>query len=288
MVYRLNQSVRASLLAQQIGLDLVGPDIEITHVSSIVDAEPGCLTFDRRVDVEVAPHVVTVREAAFEVTPASGSMLRSQRPRLDFMRALQFLNDSAGFATYDFESYVHPTVQVGRNVVIERGCRIQEGVVIEHNVVIQSGTSIGAFSRIRTGSCIGGDGFGFERGEAPVRFIHLGGVQIGRHVEIGALNSVVRGALGDTIVGDHVKTDNLVHIAHNCRIGSGVFITACAELSGGVEVGDDAWIGPNAAIMQKARIGKRALVGLGAVVVKDVEASAVYAGNPAKLFRKLD
>lgn len=288
MAYQLNEAVCASSLAKALGLELVGPDIDVTHVAAMDDATSGCLTFDKRADSEAKLGVLTIKTAKIEAGKQAGPVLLSEHPRLDFIRALDYLNDCAGFNTYNFDSFIHPSVKLGQNVVIERGCHIEEGVVIEHNVVVQSGTTIGAFSRIRTGSCIGGDGFGFERLDKPLRFVHLGGVRIGSHVEIGALNSVVRGSLGDTIIGDHVKTDNLVHIAHNCRIASGVFITACAELSGGVEVGKDAWIGPNVSIMQKAKVGDRSLIGLGAVVVKDVEEYTVYAGNPAKQFRKFE
>ena len=62
-----------------------------------------------------------------------------------------------GFSTYDFTSVIDPTVIIGRNVVIENGCRLAEGVIIEHNVVIHSGTVIGRNSRIRSCSSIGGD-----------------------------------------------------------------------------------------------------------------------------------
>jgi UDP-3-O-[3-hydroxymyristoyl] glucosamine N-acyltransferase len=92
--------------------------------------------------------------------------------------------------------------------------------------------------------------------------------------------------LQDTVIGNHVKIDDHVHIAHNCVISDNVIITACAELSGGVEVGRGAWIAPNCAVLQKTRIGDDAFVGIGAAVIQDVKASARVFGYPAKLLPK--
>jgi UDP-3-O-[3-hydroxymyristoyl] glucosamine N-acyltransferase len=177
----------------------------------------------------------------------------------------------------------------GSNVVIENGCVVGAGSIIEHNVVLHAGTRIGKNSRIRSCSSIGGDGFGFERMEdgTPLRFPHLGGVLIGNNVEIGALNSIARGTLSDTVIMDYVKTDNLVHVAHNCVIDEGCLITACAELSGGVTLGKRVWIGPNVAMMQKISVGDDALIGLGAVVTKSVQSKTIVAGNPAKVIREI-
>ena len=110
---------------------------------------------------------------------------------------------------------------------------------------------------------------------------------IGDYVEIGALNSIARGTLSDTVIESGVKTDNLVHIAHNCHIGSGCLLTACAELSGGVHLGENVWIGPNSSFKQKVIIGSGSLIGLGAVVTKNVEKNCVVAGHPAKKLRDL-
>lgn len=93
--------------------------------------------------------------------------------------------------------------------------------------------------------------------------------------------------MSDTIIHDNVKIDNLVHIAHNVTVHSGAFIIACSEISGSVEVGKNSWIAPNACINQKLKIGAESLVGLGAVVTKDVDSRVIVAGNPAKKIRDL-
>jgi UDP-3-O-[3-hydroxymyristoyl] glucosamine N-acyltransferase len=112
-------------------------------------------------------------------------------------------------------------------------------------------------------------------------------VRIGDFVEIGAKCTVARGTITDTIVGDHVKTDDHVHIAHNCVIGARSILTACAELSGRVTVGERCWLGPNCSIMDGVRIGDGATVGLGAVVVEDVPAGRKVMGLGALDLRAL-
>ncbi|OOF21162.1 UDP-3-O-(3-hydroxymyristoyl)glucosamine N-acyltransferase, partial [Salinivibrio sp. IB872] len=213
----------------------------------------------------------------------------ADNPRLSFIKTLEFLSCEIGFSTWQSPPVIDPSATIGENVVIENGCVIGENTIIEHNVVLHKGTRIGKNSRIRSNCSVGGDGFGFERLKdgTPIRFIHLGGVVIGDNVEIGALNSIARGTLSDTVVNDNVKTDNLVHIAHNCIVGENSLITACAELSGGVQIGKNVWIGPNAAMMQKIRIGDNSLVGLGAVVTKPVPENTIVAGNPAKKIREI-
>lgn len=284
MGYQLKAPVCVSKLCLVLNLNYSGRDALITNVSELSTATEGSLTFSK--DIAEGSQAICIASKVSE--GFTGTLIFSAAPRLDFVRALEYIADEIGFSNFDFESEVHPSVIVGKNVVIERGCRIEKNVIIEHNVVIQRGTTIGESSRIRANSSIGGDGFGFERlpDGRPIRFPHLGGVVIGSNVEIGALNSVVRGTLSDTVIEDYVKTDNLVHIAHNCCIQHGAFLTACAELSGGVKVGRDAWIGPNASVIQKVNIGQGALVGIGAVVTKDVEEFSVFAGNPARRLPK--
>lgn len=138
-------------------------------------------------------------------------------------------------------------------------------------------------------SVIGEDGFGVETDDAGNLFNipHIGGVEIGANVQIGSLNSIASGTIQPTVIADYTKTDNLVHIAHNVHIGKNCQITACAEISGSVIIGDRVWLAPNASVMQKITIGDGALVGLGAAVTKSVAPNNVVAGNPAKFIRTL-
>lgn len=289
MGYKLKSDIQLSEIATKLNLEFIGLDLEVKGVAPFSDCQIGELSFTKDLsNLKANSALIVPKDTALEQLANAGYLL-SSNPRLDFIRVLSYLENIIGFATYDFPSEIHPSAKIGQNVVIEDGCKISEGVVIEHNVVIHSGTKIGKNSRIRSCSSIGGDGFGFERMEdgEPLRFTHLGGVIVGDNVEVGSCTTIARGTLSNTIIEDHVKIDNLVHIAHNCHIKRGAFIIACAEISGGVVIGENAWIAPNSCTHQKISVGDNAIVGLGAVVTKDVPTNTVYAGNPAKKIRDI-
>jgi UDP-3-O-[3-hydroxymyristoyl] glucosamine N-acyltransferase len=280
---RLKHPVWASWLAAQLGLELKGADVAIEHIGSLEKLAKNSLAFSK----SEAPAAGQV--AAAVIAPAAffnegTSVIASVRPRLDFARALQCLERQAGFAGFDEFSQIHESVTFGKNVVIGNAVYIGAGTKIYNNVVIADGVRIGRDCVIKSSTVIGEEGFGFERDEAgvPIRILHLGSVVIGDNVELGSLNTVCRGTLDDTIIENNVKTDDHVHIAHNCVIREGALLTACVELSGGVEVGKNAWLGPNSSVIQKAKIGDTGFVGIGAVVTRDIEPGSTVAGNPAR------
>lgn len=283
MGYQLKNTVKVSELSSKLNLKWTGLDHKLCMISPLDQAELGCLTYSNRKKID-AENISIICNASDITSENGNAYILSENPRLDFIRALQYLQSEIGFVTWQEETFIHATAQIGKNVVIEKGCYIGENSTIDANTVIHKGTQIGNNCNIGSGTNIGSDGFGFERDENNKlhRFIHLGNVIIGDNVEIGALNSIVRGTLNNTIIKDGVKTDNLVHIAHNCVIGKNTIITACAEISGGVVVGNNTWIGPNSSILQKISIGENSFVGIGAVVTKDVTSNESVAGNPAR------
>jgi UDP-3-O-[3-hydroxymyristoyl] glucosamine N-acyltransferase len=98
---------------------------------------------------------------------------------------------------------------------------------------------------------------------------------------------VARGTLENTIIGSNTKLDDHVHIAHNCELGMSCIVTACAELSGGVVLGGNNWIGPNASIIQKVNVEKDAFIGIGAVVTKTVSKGIKVMGLSAMPLKTL-
>lgn len=271
-------------LATFLGREVVGDDLAIRCVTPLSALVERGLCFSKR------PLEVPLQERATVIcadTANAGvaSVIVSPNPRLDFARALAWIDDNGGIARPTRQPVIHPTAIVGSNVVIGDGATIGAHTTVHHNVVIGGGVSIGECCVVKSCAVIGEDGFGFERDEdgIPIRLVHLGGVRIGDHVEIGSHTTVCRGTLGDTVLEDHVKVDDHVHIAHNVRLRRGAMVIACAEVSGGVDVGEGAWIGPNASIIQQRKIGQGALVGIAANVIRDVEAGAIVAGNPAKV-----
>jgi UDP-3-O-[3-hydroxymyristoyl] glucosamine N-acyltransferase len=197
-------------------------------------------------------------------------------------------------------SGIHPTaiigkdcqigedIYIGPNTVIEDNVTIGKHTQIQNGVHIISGVKIGENVQIDSGCVIGGDGFGFERLENKEleKFPHYGSVVIHDNVELGANTCVDRGTLKNTIIGAGTKIDNLVHIAHNVKIGENCVIVCLSCIAGSVEIGDNSWVAPLAAIKNGLKIGKNSTVGMGAVVIRDVEDGDVVAGVPAKSLKK--
>ena len=288
-MFKLKDTISLKDLCDANDVQFQGQNINIEGVAPAQGAEPGCLTFTGDLSEGVTGQAIVTSSITDQATLESNGVIVSSKPRFCFVKLLTYLVNSVGFEKENRPPVIADSAQIGPNVVIENDCVIEDDVVIEANVVIHWGTHIGKGSRIRSGATVGGDGFGFER-EAdgtPIRFPHLGRAIIGNYVEVGSNTTVARGTLGNTTIEDHAKVDNLVHVGHNVTIKRGALVTACAELSGGVIVGENAWVAPNSCTHQKIIIGKNSMVGLGAVVVKDVPESTVYAGNPARKLRDL-
>lgn len=286
MGYQLTRPRRVSELAADLGLAWFGKDLEILHIRSIDVADAGSLCFTKTYPpAGMANAVALIAPPSTE--PGNGAVIEASNPRLTFAKALNVLDRSPGFLgpveppRVGIGAMVSPTAVLGNGVVV--GARS----IIGHHVVIAEGVKIGDDCVIKSNTVIGEAGFGFERDElgVPIRIPHLGSVIIGNRVEIGSLNTVCRATLGNTVIEDDVKTDDHVHIAHNCRVRRGALLTACVELSGGVDIGEFSWIGPNTSIIQKAAIGAHAFVGIGSNITKPVPESTVVAGNPARILR---
>lgn len=208
-------------------------------------------------------------------------------PRVCFARAVKTLFDLPGKAQtqpIDTTARIHPSAQISIGVTIGASSVVGEGTYIHPNVTIGPRVRIGRNCVIKSGTVIGQSGFGVYRDAEsnPHVLPHVAGVVVGDHVEIGALNSVASGTIHPTVIEDWVKTDDQVHVAHNCRVGARTLLTACAELSGSVVLGPDCWVGPNASIRDGVEIGAKAFIGIAANVVGPVAAGQTVLGNPAR------
>ncbi|WP_027414690.1 DapH/DapD/GlmU-related protein [Aneurinibacillus terranovensis] len=279
----LQQPVKASWLANKLNLTLQGPDIEIIRVSSLHRLVDSSLTFCKAPSIEINNAVLVIGFPG--VSGGKVSVIISKNPRLDFARALQLLDEAIGFGRPDDPPQIHPSVKVGQYTVIGRNVIIDEGTVIDHYVVIGDGVQIGRNCRIKSGAIIGEDGFGFERDDVgqPMRIKHLGSVKIGNCVEVGSLTTVCKGTIEDTIIEDYAKIDDHNHIGHNVTVKKNAIVTAGCIFSGGTVIGKGAWVGINALTKQNVKIGDHALIGMGSVVLKDVETGAKVVGNPARM-----
>ncbi len=217
--------------------------------------------------------------------------LRSDKPRLDFIRAVEQF-----FAPKEPPPEVHPTALIapgavlGRRVGVGAYARIGPQVTIGDDCLLGSGVSLegevhlGNRCRIKANSVIGAPGFGFEYDEAgrPIHFPHLGNVVIEDDVWIGACSTVERAGLATTRICRGAKVDDLVQIGHNVTVGANTIVTAHVVICGRAQVEENCWLAPNCVVKEGVRIGRGAKVGLGAVVLRDVAPGLVVAGVPAK------
>ena len=184
------------------------------------------------------------------------------------------------------------TQNIGVDVSIGPGCYVGEEVtigdhtVLHPNVVIDCPCTIGEHCEIFAGVVIGSDGFGYYHSAdgVPHREVHLAGVQIGNHVDIGANSTIDRGLLTDTIIGDNVKIDNLCHIAHNDVIEKNCLIMAGAKLGGSAHIEKNAQLGLGSCVINQARVGEGSLVGVNSAAVHNVKKGITVLGVPAQKF----
>jgi len=193
-------------------------------------------------------------------------------------------------AIIDDKADIHKSVFIGPYCIIG-ACSIGQGSQVHSHTVINNRVKIGKNVTIREHCVIGSLGFGFVRDDdgTPLWIMHLGGVVIEDDVEIFPFSNVDLGTFGDTVIESKAKIDHFVHVSHNTRVGKNCIITAGAVLCGSCAVGADSWAGIGSIIKQGIKVGKHATLGMGAVVLKDVEDGDVVAGVPAKsLQRKED
>jgi UDP-3-O-[3-hydroxymyristoyl] glucosamine N-acyltransferase len=171
---------------------------------------------------------------------------------------------------------IGPNTVIGRGVALGRDCEIGSNVSISH-------TYVGDSVLILSGAQIGGPGFGFASSQAGhIKIPQLGRVILQDNVEIGACTAVDRGALGDTVIGEGTKIDNMVQVGHNTHIGRHTVIVGHVGISGSCEIGDFVIVGGQVGIADHARIGDGARLAARSGVVGYLPGGQDYGGMPAK------
>ena len=191
------------------------------------------------------------------------------------------------------DCFIGPGVVIGDGVVVGSGVTLHPNVVLaDHvtigddvvicpNVTILERCIIGSRVRIDAGTVIGSDGFGFAPdGETYYKIRQLGIVQIDDDVEIGAGNTIDRAAFGRTWICRGVKTDNLVHVAHNVTVGENTVIVAQVGIAGSTSIGKHVILAGQAGITGHIEIGDNAVVGPQTGVARSIAPGHVVSGSP--------
>mgnify|MGYP002367640384 CR=1 FL=1 len=287
-------TLRTGAIVQALGGELFGdPDRQITRLAPLERAQPGELSFlvnPRLTSALVSSRAgcVIVGPALAEAARARGDCIVAADPHLYFARLTQLWRRLHGgaarpgihpSAVVEEGALVDPSASVGALCFIGRGARIGAGTVLKARVTVGEDCVIGARCLIQSGAVIGGDGFGFAPAAGRWEKIEqLGAVRIGDDVEIGANTCIDRGALGDTVIGDGVKLDNLIQIGHNVQVGAHTVMAACVGVSGSTRIGTHCIIGGQVGIAGHLRIVDRVQIGAGSKVNRSILEPGRYGG----------
>ena len=173
-------------------------------------------------------------------------------------------------------------VTIGAGCVIERNVSIGDNTVLEVNITVKHGTQIGQNCHLFSGCVIGNDGFGYaEQADADsnkvwIKIPQVGRVIIHNFVDVGANTTIDRGAIDDTVIEEGVKLDNLIQIAHNCRIGAHTVIAGCTGIAGSAIIGKHCKIGGAAMILGHLHIADHVTISPGSMIMRSISKAGTY------------
>ncbi|PBP85180.1 UDP-3-O-(3-hydroxymyristoyl)glucosamine N-acyltransferase [Pseudomonas syringae] len=260
-------TIKLGQLAEFLGATLRGDkDIEITGLATLQEAGPGQVSFlanpkYRKLLVDTQATAVLLKPADAE--GYTGNALVVPDTYLAYARISHFFDpkpkSSAGVhptAVIAADALIDPAASIGAFAVIESGVRISAGVTIGAHcfigarceigeggwlaprVTLYHDVRIGKRVVIQSGAVLGGEGFGFAQDKGIYHKVaQIGGVTLGDDVEVGVNTAIDRGALADTRIGNGVKLDNQIQIAHNVQVGDHTAMAACVGISGSTKIG---------------------------------------------------
>ena len=301
-------------LAALIGGRIQGdPDAAVLGVGSVDDARPNDVvvaTDERFFEKALAcPACCVVTRLDVGCDHSAKNIVRTENPAEAFAKVLELFRGEERLPKPGIGpgAIVEPGVTLGEGVAIGANCYvgkeavIDDGCVLFPNVYIGDGVRIGEKSKIypgvaiyagcvigrrvilHAGTVIGADGFGYTcKGERLHRIPHAGNVEIGDDVEIGANSAIDRAKTGSTVIGDGTKIDNLVHIAHNCKIGRNCVLVALVGVAGSVTIGDNVTLAGQSGVKDHVTIEDGSVVAARAGVVGNLPKGVTVSGFPAR------
>ncbi len=304
-------SITLAELAKKIGAESsTSEELPIVGIASLMRAGTQEVSFfsnrryrDELSKTRAAAVILAKSDQRFCQVPT----LVMDNPYLGYARAATFFNPPRlhnpgihSTAWVSPDAFLETTVSVAQQVVIEAGARVGHdvfigpGCVIENgveignncqllaNVTLCAGTRLGQRVIIHPGAVIGSDGFG-NANEAGkwVKVPQLGGVLIGDDAEIGANTTIDKGALEDTMIGEGVKLDNLIQIAHNVQIGKHTAIAGCVGIAGSTRIGCYCMIGGGVGISGHLELVDHVHVTGGSIVLQSIREPGVYSSGTA-------
>jgi UDP-3-O-[3-hydroxymyristoyl] glucosamine N-acyltransferase len=305
---------RLGELVERLGGQLAGdPNLEVEGIAPLADAGVSHISFlsnskfrAQAAASHAAALILTPADEAIVAETYAGARIVTSNPYAYFAHAAQFFEAQTRVAptpgihpsaVIGEGAIVDPTAHIGANVTIEAGARIGARCVIDAgcvvgrdavvgadthffaNVTFQARCIIGQRGIIHSGAVIGTDGFGFaNEGGKYVKIPQVGRVVIGDDVDIGANTTVDRGALGDTVLEDGVKLDNLIQIAHNCHIGAHTAMAGCVGVAGSAIIGKYCTFGGASMINGHLTIADHVHVSASTMVSRSILEPGVYTG----------
>ena len=271
----------AQQIAEIINGDILGnATVEIKSLAKIEEGKKGDLSF--LANPKYTPHIYTSKASIIIVNKSftpdkdiNATLIKVEDAYASFSQLLELYNqmkfnkvglsekaDVAASSTIGDDVFIGAFTSIAEGVILEKNvkiypnCYIGENVTIKENTILFSGVKIyhdcivGANNIIHSGVIIGSDGFGFApNGNTDYKKIsQIGNVVIGNNVEIGANSTIDRATMGSTIIGNGVKLDNLIQIAHNVEIGDHTVIAAQVGIAGSAKIGKNCMIGGQTAI----------------------------------------
>jgi len=299
-------------IAEKIGAELAGdPDLEIKKLASIETAGPGELSYIA--SKKFKKYISTSKASALIVPPKLKTdglnLILADDPNLSFAKAMRMfyasfpkvepgVNPSAVIAEsaqIGDECFIGPNAVIDSGAKIGAGTEIHAGVSIGSDVVIGDNcklfqnvtvcykTIIGNNVVIFPNAVIGSDGFGYARvAEGHLKIPQAGIVVIGDNTEIGAGTTIDRATLGETVIEKNVIIDNLVQIAHNCKVGEGSIICAQAGLAGSTIVGKNVILAGQVGVAGHLTIGDGAIIEAQSGIATDIPSGSVQFGSPSR------